>query len=690
MVRRKVPRNIPPAEAAGAHSPTAKDHVSAHDYYNRRYIEVDKKRRVTGLYEDSTKSQMNRMEGLWRDHRPIPYTEEVSRGQDQQLLPLDVQRIYRAESQLRNYVLAPAQPGIHQIQGETRQSAGVKEGIRAQEHGLDDSETDKPLLDVEDFLEVLRCHWVADTNSFPHERQRVQVATLLLLAAFTGSRPGALLGINYGDIELFVLRDKKTGEVALTLQLRLKKTKSRQKRKRPKTYTFFIDDNPLFCVISHIVALACDDEAFLVPNVTPRVVFTLGVRPGLNCQPIQWNNNMKDKPVFCTSVSPDREKGQERREALPYGRYHEWVKRLGEETGFVQVLTTYCLRRAAGNAINDDPNSNDAVRNLALDHANSMIFYRNYLSRMIRYDTQAAYRGTASQGALIIASHRMSRMIDPRRPRRLSLQQFKHLRQDAGINKLREYQQDLYNQIRKKYGFIYRAEGQRIYKEYQQVKRDIDRLLKEKVRALKVQIQADYDAKAPMQDMLAQLAVNHAALSPVEPLPAPVQYTFEERARIARAFFDPPPSTKGDLDRKITLVDDLVSLCTRRERRSWKHRQSWEDNTATSSSENITDIENKSERSNSEVPLKYQFPLRCRPSQCLHCIGDTTLPLLERQYTFGSKHSLQRHFERNHRFQPGQNCPFPNDECAQLTLESLMHFKNHATRVHGIFMSDKC
>ena len=84
-------------------------------------------------------------------------------------------------------------------------------GPLAQEHNLDDSETDKPLLDVEDFLEVLRCHWVTDTNSFPHERQRVQVATLLLLAAVTGSRPGALLGITYGDIDLFVLRDKKDG-----------------------------------------------------------------------------------------------------------------------------------------------------------------------------------------------------------------------------------------------------------------------------------------------------------------------------------------------------------------------------------------------------------------------------------------------------------------------------------------------
>ena len=82
-------------------------------------------------------------------------------------------------------------------------------------------------MDIEDFLEVLRYYWVTDTNLFPHERQRVQVAIILLLAAVTGSRPGALLGITYGDIDIFVLRDIKTGEIALTLQFRLIKTKLR-------------------------------------------------------------------------------------------------------------------------------------------------------------------------------------------------------------------------------------------------------------------------------------------------------------------------------------------------------------------------------------------------------------------------------------------------------------------------------
>ena len=115
-----------------------------------------------------------------------------------------------------------------------------------------------------------------------------------------------------------------------------------------------MDDNPIFCVISHIVTLACDDQAFRVSNITPRVVFTLGVRPGLNSQPIQWHDEIKNRPVFRVFSSPGRGKGQEPYEALLYGRYQEWVKRLGEETGFVQVLITCCLRRAASNAINGE------------------------------------------------------------------------------------------------------------------------------------------------------------------------------------------------------------------------------------------------------------------------------------------------------------------------------------------------
>ena len=52
-----------------------------------------------------------------------------------------------------------------------------------------------------------------------------------------------------------------------------------------------------------------------------------------------------------------------------------------------------------------------------MNYINSSIFERNYLSRMIRYDVQTAYLGNAPETELVRAANRMSRWMDPRRPK---------------------------------------------------------------------------------------------------------------------------------------------------------------------------------------------------------------------------------------------------------------------------------
>ena len=120
-----------------------------------------------------------------------------------------------------------------------------------------------------------------------------------------------------------------------------------------KTYTFNLDDNPMFCVITHIVSIAFDDEAFGAPGLTsPEILFQLQARHSKGCQPISWKEDMLDVPIFrrvCATkdgvkTSPDK--------VLPYNVFQGWIKRLGEALGYLQTLTTYCLRRALGNAIN--------------------------------------------------------------------------------------------------------------------------------------------------------------------------------------------------------------------------------------------------------------------------------------------------------------------------------------------------
>ena len=327
-----------------------------------------------------------------------------------------------------------------------------------------------------------------------------------------------------------------------------------------------------------------------------------------------------------------------------------------------------------------------------MDHTNSAIFQRNYLSRIIRYDTQAVYRGTAPRTELIQAANRMSRRIDPRRPKELTEAQSASIRQKEEIQELRGRRDELFQRIRHQFTFIYRAEGQAIHDQYEEAKRAVDRKIKARERELIKQIQKEYDTIAPVQDMRAQLDGDMELLSPILCTSGRVRYAFVERSRIAKAFFDPLSTcgAKDDMDWRVSIIDDMVSLCIRQEgvfrkARRIRRIQARERDPDDDAERPLKAVKFESE-SDSSIP--YLFPVRYKPYQCLYCLGDTDLPLEERLYNLGSKYSLQRHFDRRHPFQPCEPCPFPYPECAAVTLDSVMHFKNHAATVHGIYMSD--
>ena len=65
--------------------------------------------------------------------------------------------------------------------------------ILKKKYKLDTSIRDKPVLSVDDLLRVLHYHWVLDTWVYPDEEQRLLLAALFLLAAYTGSRPCSLV-----------------------------------------------------------------------------------------------------------------------------------------------------------------------------------------------------------------------------------------------------------------------------------------------------------------------------------------------------------------------------------------------------------------------------------------------------------------------------------------------------------------
>jgi hypothetical protein len=66
-------------------------------------------------------------------------------------------------------------------------------GQLTKRYNLDTSVKTKPVQGVDDLLLALCYHWSKDTSVFPNERQRLQLPTIQLFAAYTGCRPAELV-----------------------------------------------------------------------------------------------------------------------------------------------------------------------------------------------------------------------------------------------------------------------------------------------------------------------------------------------------------------------------------------------------------------------------------------------------------------------------------------------------------------
>jgi hypothetical protein len=100
---------------------------------------------------------------------------------------------------------------------------------------------EKPIVGHTALQGALYYHWVFDTEVYDLERERIQLAVVLLLLAYTGSRPGAIMesssrgiaGTNaalcYGDLVLKLLQPKE-GPSLLVLEVRIRLDKGKCKQ----------------------------------------------------------------------------------------------------------------------------------------------------------------------------------------------------------------------------------------------------------------------------------------------------------------------------------------------------------------------------------------------------------------------------------------------------------------------------
>lgn len=286
----------------------------------------------------------------------------------------------------------------------------------------------------------------------------------------------------------------------------------------------------------------------------------------------------------------------------------------------------------------------------------------------------------------------MSWWMNPQQPKKPTEKQREGIWQEAEIQQLCTYWDHLFVKIQLEHGSVKSAKAIRepIYHEYQAVKWTVDSTVRAWEWVLLKQVQAEYDAAAPVKDIRDQL--NGLAQLFDQPLSGPgvVRHSFIERTRIAEAFFDQPTAFTADdgLARRIRIIWDLALLCTLREIRTStvRRKQScW----VNSIGDQVEDL-SASESSKLETSRADTFLLQCHPYQCIFCLGDHSLTVEDRRRIYASKDSVKQHVQRCRlkKFQPDElmPCPHPHPACAEVILRGIMHFKNHAATVHNSYL----
>ena len=265
-----------------------------------------------------------------------------------------------------------------------------------------------------------------------------------------------------------------------------------------------------------------------------------------------------------------------------------------------------------------------------MGHSNSRIFEEHYLSRRVRHDVQAAYLRRPSEDALIEAAGRMSRSIDPRRPKTLSNDQLVQIGEHPKVLELSRSRALLCDEIILLHGKICKAKGTTIYTKYAQVGLALSGEKQYQKKVLLKHVRGIYCQEAPVNDIQKQLD-GTPFLMDIDM--DPITIALAERSRVAKAFFSGSiPLETEDHSRRAEAIKDLTALCALREVR---HRYAAYQRGPPLNTDNeepclmevdlLEDEPLEVGSGNGEPECLGCITLKCEPLQCIFCLGERSL-----------------------------------------------------------------
>ena len=372
---------------------------------------------------------------------------------------------------------------------------------------------------------------------------------------------------------------------------------------------------------------------------------------------------------------------------ISYQMMAQWVRRIGEILGLEYPTIPYNLRYNAANEFDrsglfslssfsylytyfDLANVSDSLRNLALDHADSRPFQRNYLGREICADTWAVVRGQKPQQALIRQACSVGHSMSKRRPFDLTVEQSASVNTDPLIVRLAK-------------GLRRHRQGSKEYIEARRQLRNEKGRLK---RQLKQKVREEWTAEQAVDDIERQLHGVGFATHPGENRISHPQRPAQKQ--LVKALSAPLGKTiEEQYHRRNNAIVAITAYCAVEEGITVPYHPTRIPKSAVSSASEPP-AESLQHAALMSVLVQNDEE---RPRRCFICVGralsltadDPSITTLTREfYTSGD---LNKHFRRSHlrnmRKENEMECP-----ACSVSLDHKQHLLTHAQTVHGIHL----
>ncbi|KAI1839461.1 hypothetical protein JX266_014328 [Neoarthrinium moseri] len=500
-------------------------------------------------------------------------------------------------------------------------------------------------MTVDDLKEQIQETLSTTRKSFHLGELRILAVLFLLLLAPAGSRPASILQLRYGDIRIVLARDPEGGPHVLLIRFTLEFTKTYLGSKDAKTFTLpesIFDGSLLLNTHIFLLGILFRHQAFRSPSlVAPHQLNELDIHPGEHEMPLPLRSDLQNVYVFRRAVKTLTGYEISPEEPISYGMMAGWLRRIGELLGIEHTTIPYNLRYNAANELDRNPSISAALRNLALDHANSDPFQKHYLGREVCADVWAIVRGAKQQQTLLKQACSVGHSVSRRRPADLTAEQA------ASVNT-----------------------HPRIRSEKQALR-----------RALKKETRDAWTDEQAVEDIECQLRGDKYAESPRTSRPGAPQRPAQQR--LLQAILAPVSNTlEGQYQRRSRAIQAIIVYCEIVEVQPVHAGRTDTGNASTDYARQETSslaqavssvfIESSKERSN----------------RCFLCIGaalslESDDPSVERLIrAFSSPGDLTKHFRRRHLSNLASNTR-PECKVCNVVLAHKMHLQNHALLIHG-------